>query len=62
MLCDMMYTAETVLGLLWVWLAGFEKPPIETLYGGSVLIAALLTHRYSFNVLIKTSIVGETNN
>jgi hypothetical protein len=49
------------LGPLWVWLAGFEKPPIETLYGGSVLIAALLTHRYSFNVLIKTSI-GETNN
>ena len=32
---------ETVLGPLWVWLGGFERPPTYTVYGGIVLLIVL---------------------
>ena len=32
---------ETTLGPLWVWLAGFESPPVYALYGGGVLLFVL---------------------
>ena len=32
---------ETVLGPLWVWLGGFEQPPIYALYAGAILIFVL---------------------
>jgi drug/metabolite transporter (DMT)-like permease len=32
---------ETVLGPFWVWLAGYESPPVLTLYGGFVLLLTL---------------------
>ena len=35
---------ETVLGPFWVWLAGFESPPILTLYGGFVLLLTLTVY------------------
>lgn len=37
---------ETVLGPIWVWLAGYEAPPIIALIGGVVLILTLVGHRY----------------
>jgi hypothetical protein len=36
---------ETVLGPVWVWLGGFEAPPVSAMYGGSILILALGVHR-----------------
>ena len=35
---------ETVLGPFWVWLAGFESPPILTLYGRFVLLLTLTVY------------------
>ncbi len=35
---------ETVLGPLWVWLAGYEEPPMLTLAGGLVLLVTLGTY------------------
>lgn len=32
---------ETILGPLWVWLGGYEAPPIYALYGGAVLLVVL---------------------
>ena len=36
---------ETVLGPVWVYLGGFEAPPIFAVYGGIALIIALSVHR-----------------
>lgn len=36
---------ETVLGPVWVWLGGYERPPIMSVYGGAALISALTIHR-----------------
>jgi len=38
---SLFFTAEAVLGTLWVWLALGEEPPPLTLVGGAVVIAAL---------------------
>lgn len=35
---------ETMLGPLLVWLAGYEAPPAETLYFGSLIILVLFIH------------------
>ena len=32
---------ETILGPLWVWLGGFERPPVYTFYGGIILLVVL---------------------
>jgi len=37
---------ETVLGPVWVWLAGFEAPPDFAVYGGAALIFTLAIHSY----------------
>jgi len=42
----MIMTLETVLGPLWVKLAGFDNPPRFTVYGGSIILLALLLHEY----------------
>lgn len=39
---------ETILGPIWVWLGGFEAPPISAAIGGALLISALAIHRYRF--------------
>jgi drug/metabolite transporter (DMT)-like permease len=33
---------EVVLGPLWVWLAYAEMPPVETLLGGALVLAAII--------------------
>lgn len=37
---------ETIFGPIWVWLGGFEAPPISAAIGGGLLISALGIHRY----------------
>lgn len=43
---SMIMTLETVLGPLLVKLAGFNNPPRFTVYGGIIIITALLGHQY----------------
>ena len=38
---SLMFLIETLLGPVWVWLAGFERPPEYTVYGGAAMIFAL---------------------
>ncbi len=33
---------ENVLGPLWVWLAGIERPPAATIVGGVIVICAVV--------------------
>ena len=33
---------ENVLGPLWVWLAGIERPPAATVVGGVIVICAVV--------------------
>jgi drug/metabolite transporter (DMT)-like permease len=33
---------ENVLGPLWVWLAGIERPPAATIVGGAIVICAVI--------------------
>ena len=35
---------ETVLGPLWVWIVLSEEPPLLTVVGGAVVLAALAGH------------------
>ena len=37
---------ETVIGPIWVWLGGYEAPPITAVYGGTLLISALAIHSF----------------
>jgi hypothetical protein len=37
---------ETVLGPVLVWFGGFEAPPVSAIYGGVLLIFALIVHSY----------------
>ena len=37
-------TAEPVLGPIWVWLIHSEKPTLMTLFGGMIVLAALIGH------------------
>lgn len=39
---------ETIFGPLWVWLAGYEAPPLIALIGGVILIFTLAGHRYCY--------------
>jgi len=51
---------ETVLGPVWVWLGGFETPPVSAIYGGILLIVALATHRYcllSYLIFIQCDLI-----
>jgi drug/metabolite transporter (DMT)-like permease len=41
---SMLLLLETLLGPIWVWLAGFEAPPPNTIYGGALLIATITLH------------------
>eukprot|EP00607_Mallomonas_marina_P009454 CAMPEP_0182421800 /NCGR_PEP_ID=MMETSP1167-20130531/7297_1 /TAXON_ID=2988 /ORGANISM="Mallomonas Sp, Strain CCMP3275" /LENGTH=199 /DNA_ID=CAMNT_0024599287 /DNA_START=301 /DNA_END=897 /DNA_ORIENTATION=+ len=38
---SMMMLLEVVLGPLWVWLGGYERPPEYTIYGGILVIGSL---------------------
>lgn len=37
---------ETVLGPVWVFVGGYERPPIFTIYGGIIIIVALFANSY----------------
>ncbi len=47
-LCIFVHT-ETVIGPVWVWLGGYEAPPLFAVYGGIMLVGALTIHRYVVN-------------
>jgi drug/metabolite transporter (DMT)-like permease len=40
----MFYLLETVLAPIWVWLIFTEEPPLATLIGGAIILAALIGH------------------
>lgn len=40
----MFYLLETVLAPVWVWLVFSEEPPVATLIGGAIILAALVWH------------------
>ncbi|MFM2279603.1 MAG: hypothetical protein RLZZ444_1834 [Pseudomonadota bacterium] len=40
----MFYLLETVLAPIWVWLLFAEQPPVATLIGGGIILAALVWH------------------
>jgi drug/metabolite transporter (DMT)-like permease len=40
----MFYLLETVLAPVWVWLVFSEQPPVPTLVGGAIILAALVWH------------------
>lgn len=40
----MFYLLETVLAPVWVWLIFSEEPPVPTLIGGAIILAALIWH------------------
>ena len=39
------FMIETVLGPVWVYLAGYEAPPVNTVYGGVILLTAMAVNR-----------------
>ena len=41
---NLFFLLETILGPLWVWIAIKEEASIETLIGGSIIIAVIATH------------------
>ena len=54
---------ETVLGPFWVWLAGFESPPLLTVVGGIVLLLTLVCYfSYTMNQDKKAMEAAETKN
>ena len=58
-----MQLLETVLGPFWVWLAGFESPPLLTVVGGIVLLLTLVCYfSYTMNQDKKAMEAAETKN
>ena len=41
---NLFFLLETILGPLWVWLVIKEQPSIETIIGGTVIIATIAVH------------------
>jgi len=41
---NLFFLLETILGPLWVWLVIYEKPSIETIIGGSIIILTIAVH------------------
>ena len=52
---NLFFLLETILGPFWVWLVIKEQPSLETIVGGSVIIATIATH--SFLALKKNIII-----
>ena len=40
----MLTLLETIIGPVWVWIVIGEEPDIRTLWGGSIVVAALFFH------------------
>ena len=43
---NLFFLLETILGPFWVWLVIKEQPSLETIVGGSVIIATIATHSF----------------
>jgi drug/metabolite transporter (DMT)-like permease len=43
---NLFFLLETIIGPIWVWLIIKEQPSIETLYGGTIIIATIATHSF----------------
>ena len=59
-------TFETIVGPIWVSLAGYDKPPALSVYGGIIIVISLLSHEY-INLQIqkendKLNIMNNDNN
>jgi drug/metabolite transporter (DMT)-like permease len=62
----MIMTFETIVGPIWVSLAGYDKPPALSVYGGIIIVISLLSHEY-INLQIqkendKLNIMNNDNN
>jgi len=43
---NLFFLLETIIGPIWVWLIIKEQPTMETLYGGTVIVATLAIHSF----------------
>ena len=43
---NLFFLLETIIGPIWVWLIIKEQPSIETLQGGSIIIATIAIHSF----------------
>ena len=43
---NLFFLLETIFGPIWVWLIIKEQPTLETLYGGTVIVATLAIHSF----------------
>ena len=43
---NLFFLLETIIGPIWVWLIIKEQPTLETLYGGTVIVATLAIHSF----------------
>ena len=43
---NLFFLLETIISPIWVWLIIKEQPSIETLYGGTIIIATIATHSF----------------
>ena len=43
---NLFFLLETIIGPIWVWLIIKEQPSLETIYGGSVIIATIAIHSF----------------
>ena len=43
---NLFFLLETIIGPIWVWLIIKEQPSIETIYGGTVIIATIAIHSF----------------
>ena len=41
---NLFFLLETIFGPLWVWLVIKEQPSVETIIGGSIIIATIALH------------------
>ena len=43
---NLFFLLETIIGPIWVWLIIKEQPSLETIQGGSVIIATIAIHSF----------------
>ena len=43
---NLFFLLETIIGPIWVWLIIKEQPSVETLYGGTIIIATIAVHSF----------------
>ena len=43
---NLFFLLETIIGPIWVWLFINEKPTLETIHGGSIIILTIAIHSF----------------